>query len=253
MNLLRLVKSDFLKMRRTSFYSLHIIMPLIGIIVFLYYFSYSTMTPLRKFEGYLESLSIVFPTLIGVLTANIVKVELNAGKYKEVLGNKNGRFKPLLSKVIILLICGFTSLTIAVIGLYLGLKYILNQYTISINLYVICIFILFSCEIFLYILHLFISFQFGSMVSISIGVFESILSALMLTGQGDRVWQFIPSAWGVRLPGYYIYYFIGDNNNLQLQLFYESVLAIKVVLLFTCALLVILSIWFNFFEPKMEN
>lgn len=57
----RLMKSDFIKLKRTSFYWIHICVPLIGAFLFLWYFSFSlcssTLKVQRVFRIYSISIS----------------------------------------------------------------------------------------------------------------------------------------------------------------------------------------------------
>ena len=47
-------------------------------------------------------------------------------------------------------------------------------------------------------------FYFGKGASIGIGIIGSLISALMLTGLGDGIWQVIPWAYSMRLSSYFI-------------------------------------------------
>lgn len=60
---------------------------------------------------------------------------------------------------------------------------------------------LLASTVILYLLHLFIAFLFGSGATIGLGIFEVLVSALLLTGLGDSIWQFVPAAWPARLMG----------------------------------------------------
>lgn len=57
MKILRLMKADFIKMKHTSFYWIHICMPVIGIFMFLWYYSFSILGSIGKVNGYLDALS----------------------------------------------------------------------------------------------------------------------------------------------------------------------------------------------------
>ncbi len=58
---------------------------------------------------------------------------------------------------------------------------------------------LLTSTVILYLLHLLIAFLFGSGATIGLGIFEVLVSALLLTGLGDGIWQFVPCAWPARL------------------------------------------------------
>jgi len=103
-------------------------------------------------------------------------------------------------------------------------------------------------NIFLYILHVFVSLQFGKGASTGLGVAGSLISALMQTGLGDKVWHFIPWAWGVRFCDYLVY-----------ELLYPSAgagVAVDIkqgvyIMLFTICIIFIASLfWFKKWEGR---
>lgn len=54
--------------------------------------------------------------------------------------------------------------------------------------------LLIASTVILYLLHLVIAFLFDSGATIGLGIFEVLVSALLLTGLGDNIWQFVPAA-----------------------------------------------------------
>ncbi|MCS4516480.1 hypothetical protein JTS93_10565 [Clostridium botulinum] len=62
--------------------------------------------------------------------------------------------------------------------------------------------VLFVANVLLYILHVLVTLKLGRGASIGLGIAGTLLSALMLTGLGDRVWQWTPWAFGVRFCDY---------------------------------------------------
>ena len=57
---------------------------------------------------------------------------------------------------------------------------------------------MFVSSIPLYLLHLYLSFCLNKGVSIGLGIVESVLSALFLTGLGEPIWKYVPSVWPAR-------------------------------------------------------
>lgn len=106
MKILCLLKADFIKMKHTPFYWIHICLPIIGAIIFLKYYSFSTWNSVNKISGYLEVLSLTFPVVIGIVCSMVIEQEVMAGKFKEMLSIEYGKGMCLLSKILILLLTG---------------------------------------------------------------------------------------------------------------------------------------------------
>lgn len=198
----RILRADFIKMKHTIFLDTcsdanH------RYCSFLSYYSFSKFDSINKVSGYIQVLSISFPLLISIVCSSVVEQEALAGNFKELLSTEYGRRKALISKVCLLLICGFCSTMLAVVGFATGFHFLLGQNEIPFALYVEISFILFSCQIFMYIWHLFLNFRFSKGASIGIGIIDSLLAALMLTGMGDVIWKYMPCAWGARLCNYF--------------------------------------------------
>lgn len=253
-----LLKSDFMKMKHTPFYWIHIFMPIIGIAMFLKYYSTVNWTSISKVNGYLQAISLVFPILIGVVTSMVVEKEAKAGKFKEMMSMECGKGTCLLSKIVFLLLLGFLSLIFSMGGFYIGFKYFLKQNTFPLNFYISATLIIFLSQIFLYLFHLWLSFKLGSGASIGMGIFETLFSTLLITGLGDGIWQFIPCAWSVRFCDNF---FIRDvnspdtfnklaNSNVT---FNNNMVGMKTCIIFTIIFAIFFGIWFMLFEGRREN
>lgn len=249
--MLGLIKSDFLKMKHTSYYLIHILIPILGAVMVLAYCKSSIVAAEGKVEGYFEVLSIVFPALIGIITSSVIKQEQLAGNYKEMIGSEYGRMRTLISKIIMVLTSGLMSLSLA-IGLFaIGFKFILKENVLDIKFYIAEIFIIFICMIFTYIFHLLLSIEFGSGASITVGIFETLVAALMMTGLGEGVWHFVPCSWGARGSAYYMYSLI--NRDSLYKISSNINISIINVVAFTAIISVITFIRFKFYEGKIEN
>lgn len=247
---LRLIRGDFQKIRRSPLHWIHIVIPMMMVILFLSYYSFSRASSPGKVGGYMEVLAIGFPLLIGIISANAVEQEALAGRFQELL---MARYKLMsfFSKVYMLLLLAFGALLAAVGGFAFGFQFLLHQNMFSIVFYGKMILILFSSQIFLYLLHILCSFRFGSGASIGLGIAESLVAALMLTGLGDGIWKWIPCSWGARLCNYYM---LWNTNNSGISIFmkeFESGALICFVM--TVLLFFISSFWLHYFEGRNEN
>lgn len=243
---LRLLAADFQKIRNTPMLWIHIMVPSIGVILFVTYYSFSNWNTVEKVVGYIEVLSITFPLLIGIITAMAVDQEALAGNFQELLTARSKQ-KSFFSKLCMLLLLAFGSILIAVGGFAFGFEFLVHQNTFSIVFYGKLILILFLSQIFLYLLHILCSFRFGTGASIGLGIAESLVSALMLTGYGEGVWKWIPCTWAGRLCDYYI---SGKTITMYINEFQRgaSICLIMTVLLFAFG-----SLWFHYFEGRNEN
>ena len=246
----RVLRSDFLKMKGTIFYWMHVAMPIIGISLFLSYYSFSNLDSINKVPGYIQVLSIAFPLLISVVCSSVVEQEALAGNFKELLSTEYGRRKAFISKVCLLLICGLCSTILAVVGFAAGFHFLLGQNEFPISLYVVISLILFGCQIFMYLFHLFLNFRFSKGASIGIGIIESLLAALMLTGLGDVIWKYTPCAWGVRLCNRFFEYRLKPDSFQALQV--DTEMGVAICICFTIIIIAFSLIWFSFYEGRKE-
>ncbi|MFJ8262847.1 lantibiotic immunity ABC transporter MutG family permease subunit [Rummeliibacillus sp. NPDC094406] len=246
----RVLRADFLKMKHTVFFWIHVAMPIIGIVLFLSYYSFSKLDSINKVSGYIQVLSITFPLLISVVCSSVVEQEALAGNFKELLSTENGRYRAFISKVCLLLICGLCSTILAVFGFEAGFHFLLGQNELPLSFYFETSLILFGCQIFMYIFHLFLNFRFSKGASIGIGITESLLAALMLTGLGDVIWKYIPCGWSVRLCESFFVYRLKPDSFPDLQL--DTEMGVAICICFTIIIIAFSLIWFSYYEGRQE-
>lgn len=195
---LRSAKAEGLKIKHTPLLWLHLIIPLVGVCLFLGYSALSAWDTGVLVMFYFEALALAFPMLIGIVCGMAASQEEQAGGFQNMLGVLPSRLVPFLSKFGFLAVLGLGAL-VAAVGLYgAGFALLPGQQAVPVQLYLELAGVLFAANLFLYLLHLWISLRFGKGASISVGVAGSLVAALMLTGLGDGIWYFIPWAWGVR-------------------------------------------------------
>ena len=91
----------------------------------------------------------------------------------------------------------------------------------------------------LYLEHLFLNLIFPKTVSQCVGVVQSVVSALFLTGLGEGRWQFFPATWSARGIRY-----CNDPVNGKRVLF---------CLLLLFLMCVIIGVWFHKYEGRQCN
>lgn len=243
------IQSDKIKLSKTSFFILHLAIPVIGLLFFLGYLSITKAQLMSVTIGFLQLLSIIYPVIIALVTSVLCEQEIEAGGGFFILSVQS-RARVLLSKIVFLLLgsifaCGFLG-----IGYGLLAPIIREEYTFTMSQLLMKMLIISGCSIFLYGLHLGIGLKFGRNVNFAISVMEVLLSALMLTGLGDTLWFFLPCAWGARLSSISMDNSIIQGNSLfiTMQKTMPTFIIITTLLLFLC-----LFLWFNRWEGRKSD
>lgn len=126
-SLLGLLRADLLKSRHTPFLLIHLLAPLIGVGVFLAYYSYSPWSANDKALAFIQSLGCAFPTLIGLVCSMSVEQEANAGQFQGMLAIPANKITTFISKLLLLLLFGFGAVLFAYTLFGLGFGGILQQ------------------------------------------------------------------------------------------------------------------------------
>lgn len=241
----RLLKADIIKLKSTLLLWIHIIIPLLGVAIFLCYYSFTTWNNVGKISGYLQTLCIAFPTLIGIIASLSADQEYMAGSYQNILNVSQLKSLAMISKIILFLVLGFLSTILAVIGFYLGFLFI-GETIFTLTTYLKVIVIIFWSNIILYILHFFLSLRFSSSVSIGVGIIETLISALFLTSMGDGIWPFVPCSWSMRFVESLILKYSSINGIVLLDP--DLKWGIMISITATILSIIILLIWFTKWE-----
>lgn len=202
-----LLKADFMKMRHTAFYPVHILVPLLGNILFLGYFMISPWEPAGKIQAYLEVVAIAFPLIGAVVTAMAAEQEAMAGGFKEMLSQQYPRWKVWISKFFMLFLTGL-AVDVLTIGMFwMGFRFLAGSSQAEFALFAGAAMIIIFCQIIMYTIHLLVGIRFGRGALMGLAVVECLVTALMLTGLGDGIWLFLPCSWGARLCDYFMLYY----------------------------------------------
>lgn len=243
-DLKKLIKADIIKLKSTQMFWLHFYIPVIGLFIFLSYYSYTPWTSFSKVSAYLQVLSIAFPILIGIITSLVAEQEYVAGCFQNILIASEVKCLSLISKLIVFLLLGAFSSLLAVMGFYVGFSFIVER-IFPFSMYLAVAGILMGSNVFLYIFHLFLSFRYSKGVSIGVGIIESLGAALFLTGMGDGRWPFLPSSWSIRLIESFLLKYQNVGNSL---LDPDLKLGITLAIVATFLSLVIMLVWFTSWE-----
>lgn len=198
LQLKKLLKADIVKLKSTQMIWIHLYIPALGLIMFLSYYSYTLWNSSSKVSAYLQVLCIVFPILIGIITSMASDQEYIAGGFQNILASSEIKCLSFISKYTLFLLLGLLNTILSVIGFYIGFSFIENDIFPFTMMYLAVVGILIGSNIFEYILHFFSSLRFSKGVSIGVGIVESLISSLFVTGMGDGRWAFTPCSWSIR-------------------------------------------------------
>ena len=84
-SIFRCLKAEFLKCKHSVLLYIHILIPLLGAIIFAGYFLVSGWDVQTKVSAYLEVLAVSFPFLAGIIVGIVVQIEHQAGHYHSCL------------------------------------------------------------------------------------------------------------------------------------------------------------------------
>lgn len=251
LSLFRALRADFQKLKHTQTFWIHIVIPIAGALLFLMCYNlFNSVKTIEKHVLYFESLSMVFPLLIGIICGIVVSQEEQAGQFQVLLSTKS-RIITCLSKLLTLILMGMFSLFLALSIVLLGLKLFLHVSNIPYLLYFkVFVWIMFG-NIFIYILSFFVSLKFGKGASIFLGIAGMLIAALMITGLGDRCWMYLPWAWSVRFCDFVALNFMAVAMNKEIPDFsYNLRKASFITSTYTFVILILQLLWFKFWEGR---
>lgn len=196
--LLRYIKADYIKTKHTPLRIAHIAIPCALAAVFLAYYAAAPWNAYSKVQAYFQIMGLGYPFLIGTFCAVTAEQESYAGAFQVML-SATSRKKAFLSKLLLLVLFGGFSTVLASALFGTGYYFVLQQNVVKYSFYWVAAFVMAGGNIFLYIWHLFLALRAGKGISLGMGIIESLLSAVLLTGLGDSVWIFVPAAWASRM------------------------------------------------------
>lgn len=239
--LLRSICSDFYKSRHTGLPLVHLLLPLFAAAAFLLYYSVSSWGTADKLSAYFEAIGASFPLVIGLVCGRAADQEAQAGAFQNMLCGLKSRSAIFAGKLLSLLFSGLFSISLAVAVFALGFG------AVSAEVYVKAGFLLFFGGIFLYILHTFVSLLYGNGASIGLGIAETLVSALALTGLGDRIWYYIPCTWSARFADLVMYGALYPGSGLVSS---EMRKCLYIAIPVTVFAFILSLLWFNRWEGR---
>lgn len=243
------LKSDLYKICHSPLLLIHFIVPVIGIILFVWYYSFSLWNEFTKVSAYIQILAVTFPTLIGINASVLSESEQKAGGFQMLLSTATSKSIPHITKLIWLILFGFCSSMFALVGFGIGFR-LLGYTTFNLLFYLNTALLLSISVIPLYFLHYIISFVWGKGYSLGLGIIGSLLSALLLTGLGDGIWTFLP--WGI-CARFSESLLTSNLRNIDFLQFGGMIQSIIFIFIFTFLFLIALLLFSNKWEGRKSE
>lgn len=246
------LQAEFQKTKRLPIRMMHLAIPVGVAVVFSVYYMYAPWNRYEKVAAYFQILGIGFPFLIGLFCAMTSEQEQSAGGYQGMLA-VSGRGNAFWGKLLLLMLMGLFSVCLASLLFGVGCpkkvqSVFFEDYRQVFLFYAKSAMLLWGSSLFLYIMHLFLALRFNKSLSMVLGIVESLVSALFLTGMGDGIWMFVPASWASRMVTGLL--LMESGRNFLWEEFKE---AMEICVLLTVVSAVCFSIWCCRWEGKSSS
>ena len=240
----RAIHAECMKMRHTFLYPFHVAIPVLGSMLFLLYYRFSGWSEQAQISGYMEIIGVALPFVISIVCAGNVALE-EQNHFQILLGSYGHKGRGLWIKWLVLAGMGYLAIFGAVVLFGVGYHLGLGREGLSVGSYLQLITVLFLGSVLLYLEHLFWNLMFPRTVSLCVGVIETLLSALFLTGLGEGRWQYFPCTWSSRG----VLLLLNGGEMLHREMTKVAIFAPLLLL----AICVIIGIGFYFYEGRKCN
>lgn len=244
MNLLSSIHAEVSKTKRSYFSLIHLSVPLLGVIVFYFYFIYyPSSDELNKLSQLCDITSVFFPLLISIVVGINIMIEEKASHFQNLFTIPHKKTS-IISKV--LLLYGYC---IIALTLLFGLFYIIAKFSNNIgDIPLILIFKIIVClslgNFLYYIWHLFLNLKFSLSVSLSFGIVETLILIFFsnITVEDIYFLETIPFGWSVCLTREALYNLLMDGAR-------QWGINLIIAIIIFCGFIM----WFNRWEGRKNN
>lgn len=202
----------------------------------LFYYRGTIGNPMGQTMAYFELIGIGLPFVVSIVCAGNIGLE-EQNHFQVFLGNYKVKGKGFVVKGVVLFGMGVLAIFGAAVLFAAGYHFYWERG----DWHAVC-----AADgdtdfgsVPLYLEHLFLNLIFPKTVSQCVGVAQSVVSALFLTGLGEGRWQFFPATWSARG----IWYCNDPVNG-------KRVLFCLLLLFLMC---VIIGVWFHKYEGRQCN
>jgi len=199
------VRAHWYKIQASKIKWLHICIPMLGIILFLFYYHGKTvMTSEAKLDFYIQAICCVFPVAIAIVTAMLYEQDAKAGNFQMILSIPMKRVFGHITNLLALLMMGFLGTFLAFTGFGIGFN-CLKEGSFSVSYYMLQTLVLFLSNFSTYLFLYIITYTFGMYAGLGMGLVGSLSSALCILPLADGIWNYIPFSYGIRISVGYFY------------------------------------------------
>lgn len=210
-NLVRELRSTLFRLAHSKVLLLHLLVPLLGIVIFSFYYAYSPLNQYNKIALFVQAVALAFPLLIAIAVTMFYEEESQAGHFQRILTAPYSKTISHSAQLISLCLLGLCACFVTVVGF--GVIFRMMGYTaLDLIMFLKLAIMLFSANLALYILQYMICFMGGKGLSLGFGIIGTLLSPLLYLGLGDIIWQYIPCGYGIRLSTYYLSKLISNEH-----------------------------------------
>lgn len=242
------VKSDFFKLRNSSFLGAHILFPISGVALVLLYAVFAAVSDINKIAVFFQLFAIAYPFVISIVCEIAAEQEIRAGHCQNILVLRS-RTKAVLSKFLLLIFAGLFAILFSTFLLIMVLPVTGTKLILPVSSLMLPVLTLWSSNILLYAVHIILAFRFGRTICIGIGAIGSLLAALLQTGLGTGLWFVLPYGFGIRLTDFSLKFVLQVLPTINAEL----KLGIGMCLGMTVLFIAILLIWFSKYGGKCAN
>lgn len=242
------LSSDAIRLSKTPFFIVHLAIPVLGILIFTAYQSMTIYPPEKFTVNYYQVLTLIYPLLAAWICSIITEQDVEAGGGYFLLSAPS-RMKNLLSKLFFLILGSLASCLLVTLGYSAVAAIRIPDFSFPLSLTFWMALLIWGCAVFEYLFHTWLGLRFSRNVSFAVAAAEILFAALMLTGLGETIWLFVPSAWGVRLVSLLSRYWMqGDMSTVPAMQLGALVAAIVTLLM-----LAVLFAWFHRWEGRKND
>lgn len=231
--------SNFIKIKRTPMIALHLAPPIVITTLFLLYYAFAGYRIIPDVRAFFILLQIGHPIFVGIAAAVFLQLDININGIQNTLGLIGSRMSVYMGKLLFLLFFSAINMLLYEVCFYVGVKCFLDMETMGFAFWLSILCIGLSADVFIYLLHMFITFRFGSSVSVLLGISGTILAGLLENPIGDKIWPVVPWEWGLR---FLKHYFDGSSASVSA--------GAAGLIIMTLAALVLSMLWFGGWEGK---
>ena len=240
--------SEVYKICRSPILLFHILIPLLGAMIFLSYYSIAGWNEQEKILGYLQVVAGVFPIVIAMCETMLVQQEVRAGKYDMLLTVPHRRASVHFVKLTIVSVLGLCATLLSMFGFGILFRKMGNIGLPTLFYGKVAI-LLFTSYIPLYMIQYVICYIGGKGIGLGVGILGSLLTLLLRTGLGDECWMYFPWGIPIHLSCRYAY-----EEMLQINLWSnpEVKIAWGWLMILVIIMIVFIIIWSKKWEPHVE-